>query len=186
MENKAKENIVKAFPNLDLHDKDCHGGIERELAQHIKEFTEEQWRAVLSHDNDYAFQDGISHISWNTDRRAICHAICKEFEKLNSWEYNDTWYTVKMSEYKAPNGMLFRLKLDEPLSFSHGNYHWHIEIINKEDLKPVCTHTAVLLGITDNGRVYINDQHTGTLNDCEKFIEENISRGLSFKIMERK
>lgn len=184
-EIEAKQLVINAFPEYNLNDLDCHGGIEKELAKNIEYFTREQWEVILSSKTDLAFQDGIAHISWNTGRSIIFKAIENNFKRLASWRTPETWDDKVTVEYAAPNGMYFRLIKEIPHVFSNGNYHYHIQIIDEKDLTPICTHTAVILGISADGTAYIVSQRTGTLGDCEKFIETHLTTDSFFKIMER-
>lgn len=183
---EAKRLVINAFPEYNLEDLDCHGGIEVELAKHIEKFTKEQWEVLLSGNASYAFQDGIAHISWNTDRSFIFRAIKEKFERLTSWTYAETWYEVVQVEYKSPNGLFFRLTERVPRSLSSGSSRREIQLIDEKDVTPKFTHTAVIISVDCNGEAYIRNQTTGTLATCEQFVEQNMKPGMFFKIMERK
>lgn len=182
---EAKRLIINAFPEYNLENLDCHGEIEEALAKNIESFTREQWEVILSHSTDYAFQSGVPHISWNTDRCRIFREIGRKFKRLSSWSSRGTWSDTTTVEYAAPNGMFFRLAEETPHAFSGGNYHYHIRIINADEVTPIFTHTAVILSLNIDGTAYIRSQKTGTLADCEKFVEQNMGSGMFFKIMER-
>lgn len=188
MENelKAKQLLDKVFPNIDFENLGCHGEIEEVLAKYVDVFTKDQWEVILSHDADYAFQSGVPHISWSTDRCRIFHAIKTKFKRLSSWTAGGTWSDTTTVEYAAPNGMFFRLTEEIPHAFSGGSYHYHIRIINESEVTPIFTHTAVIISLKNDGSAYIRKQMTGTLPDCEKFVEQNMESGMFFKIMERK
>lgn len=162
------------------------GGIETMLANHVDEFTKEQWEVILSRDMDDFFQDGMAHIDWNADRHFLFRAIQKAFKPRTSWRTSETWVDVVTSEYQSPTGVCFRLTEEVPHTFSGGRYKYHIKLIDESEFTPVYTHTAVILGIDKNGRVFIKDQRTGTLSMCEKFVEDNLESGCFFKIIERK
>lgn len=179
------QQLLDTFPGIDLVGLNGRGGIERMLSKHVSEFTKKQWEVILSRDMDDFFQDGIAHISWNTDRSIIFKAIENNFKRLASWRTQETWVDKVTVEYAAPNGMYFRLTKEIPHAFSSGNYHYNIQIIEEKDLTPIFTHTAVILGISADGTAYIESQRTGTLADCEKFVEGHLTTGLFFKIMER-
>ena len=181
----AKQLLIAAFPNIDLENLGCHGEIEEALAKNIETFTREQWEVILSHSTDYAFQSGVPHISWNTDRSRIFREIGRKFKRLSSWSSRGTWSDTTTVEYAAPNGMFFRLTEEIPHAFSGGSYHYNIRIINADEVTPIFTHTAVILSLNMDGTAYIRNQKTGTLADCEKFVEQNMESGMFFKIMER-
>lgn len=181
----AKQLLIAAFPNIDLENLGCHGEIEEALAKNIEAFTMEQWEVILSHSTDYAFQSGVPHISWNTDRSRIFREIGRKFKRLSSWSSRGTWSDTTTVEYAAPNGMFFRLTEEIPHAFSGGSYHYNIRIINADEVTPIFTHTAVILSLNMDGTAYIRNQKTGTLADCEKFVEQNMESGMFFKIMER-
>lgn len=188
MENelKAKQLLAKVFPNIDFESLGCHGEIEEVLAKYVDVFTKEQWEAILSHDADYAFQSGVPQVSWSTDRCRIFREIGRKFKRLSSWSSRGTWSDTTTVEYSAPNGMFFRLTEEIPHAFSGGSYHYRIRVINADEVTPIFTHTAVILSLKDDGSAYIRKQMTGTLPDCEKFVEQNMESGMFFKIMERK
>ena len=179
------QQLIDTFPGIDLVDLDCHGGIERMLAEHVGKFTKEQWEVILSRDMDDFFQDGMAHINWNTDRHILFQAIQKTFNPRTSWRSSATWVDIVTSEYQSPTGVCFRLTEEIPHAFSSGRYKYRIQLIDESEFTPVCTHTAVILGIDNNGRVFIKDQRTGTLPMCEKFVEDNLKSGCFFKIIER-
>lgn len=181
----AKQLLIVAFPDIDLENLGCHGEIEEALAKNIEAFTREQWEVVLSHSTDYAFQSGVPHISWNTDRSRIFREIGRKFKRLSSWSSRGTWSDTTTVEYAAPNGMFFQLTEEIPHAFSGGSYHYNIRIINADEVTPIFTHTAVILSLNMDGTAYIRNQKTGTLADCEKFVEQNMESGMFFKIMER-
>ena len=183
---KAKRLIINTFPEYNLEDLNCHGGIEAELSKHIEKFTKEQWEVLLSGNSSYAFQDGSAHIDWNTDRSVIFMAIKKKFERLSSWTDEETWYAVVQTEYKSPNGLFFRLTERIPRSISSGSRHVEIKLIDENEVTPKLTHTAVIISVDCNGKAYIKNQTTGTLAACEQFVERNMESGTFFKIMERK
>jgi len=185
-EVEAKRLLIDNFPEFDLENLDCHGEIEELFASNIEKFTKEQWDIILSSNTDYAFQSGTPHISWNTDRQRIFWAIKKSFKRLSSWSTHQTWYDVVTVEYEAPNGLYFRLTEEVPHAFSGGSYKYHVKLIDKSEVTPIFTHTAVILSVDDDGVAHIRKQMTGTLNYCEKFVEENLESGMFFKIMERK
>lgn len=181
----AYKLLINTFPNINIG-VDYHGGIEKELANHVAEFTLEQWKVVLSRDTDCMFEDGIPHINWNTDRSKLFRAIERTFKKLTSWERLETWFHVVTSEYKSPTGVYLRLIERIPNTFSGGQHQFHIQIIDDTECTPVRTHTAVILGVDDNGTAYIQNQCTGTQEECEQFVEKCMKPGMFFKIMERK
>lgn len=182
---EAKRLIINAFPEYNLENLDCHGEIERELAEDVEKFTKEQWDVILSRDTNYAFQNGVPHYGWNTDRKLIFSAIKRKFKRLSSWSTRGTWSDTITVEYKAPNGLFFRLSEEIPHPFSGGSYHYNIRIIDEKDVTPIFTHTAVILSVDNDGIAYIQKQMTGTLAGCEKFVEQNLKPGWFFKIMER-
>lgn len=183
---KAKRLIINTFPEYELEDLDCHGGIETELSKHIEKFTKEQWEVLLSGSASYAFQDGSAHIDWNTDRSIIFKAIEKKFERLSSWTDAEVWCTVVQTEYGSPNGLFFRLTERIPYMLSNERRNREIKLIDENEVTPKLTHTAVILSVDCNGKAYIKNQTTGTLAACEQFVERNMESGTFFKIMERK
>ena len=186
-QEEAYSQLNALIPNVKLSDLDCHGGIEKELANHIKDLTQKQWEVILSTDMDGFFQNGEWGHNWNTDRGILLQAIKNEFEKLNSWRISATWFDIYVAEYKSPTGVYFRIISHIPRSSPNGNSRCLILLINKDELNPKYTHTAVILGIdNDGGCIYIKDQCTGTLAMCEKFVENNLESGYFFKIVERK
>ena len=191
-EKEAHSQLDVLIPNVKLSDLDCYGGIEKELAKHIKDLTRKQWEFILSTDMAGFFQNGEWGHNWNTDRSILLQAIKNEFEKLNSWRTQAPCFDSYVAEYKSPTGVYFRivsLRIVSyiPRSGSNGNSRCLISLINEDELNPKYTHTVVILGIdNDGGGVYIKDQCTGTLTMCEKFIENNLESGYFFKIVERK
>ena len=179
------QQLIDTFPGIDLVDLDCHGGIERMLANYVSEFTKKQWGVILSKDMDDFFQDGMAHIDWNTDRSILFKAIQRSFKPRTSWSSSDTWVDIVTSEYQSPTGVCFRLTKEIPRAFSGGHYKYRIQLIDESEFHPVYTHTAIILGISNDGTAYIKSQCTGTLPMCEKFVENNLESGYFFKIVER-
>lgn len=179
------QQLLDTFPGIDLVGLNGRGGIERMLAKHVSEITKKQWEVILSRDMDDFFQDGMAHIDWNTNRHILFQAIQKTFKPRTSWRSSATWVDIVTSEYQSPTGVCFRLTEEVPHAFSGGHYKYNIQLIDESEFTPICTHTAVILGIDNNGQVFIKDQRTGTLPMCEKFVEDNLKSGCFFKIIER-
>lgn len=183
--DQAIQIFKENFPNINIDGLSCHGEIEQEVCKHVEEFTEDQWKVLLSNNLDMLFQDGLSGISWNTDRHNILYAIRKHFPLITSTSREETWYTVRTYWHNV-NGVCFKLVIEEPHLISAGSFHYYISI---EDQMPTAkTHTACIFCMNDTGKVFIKYQKTGTLEECEDYVQENAHSGdvIGFRIFKRK
>lgn len=160
------------FPEIDFSSVDSgYNQVERLIIPHIKNLNKKQWEVILSYSYSQLFQDGIPHISWNTDRHEIFNELIKEYKLEPTKVYSETWYEVYV--YYIDLGCVkLELTLEEPRSFD-GSTHRHIKIIKDEEKIPVQpTHIAIKLSVK-RGRAYISDQFFGTLDNCTAWVAKN-------------
>ena len=165
---EERELLQKYFPDINIFELNSHNEIEQEICKHIQELTEDQWKTVLSGNVSNLFQNGIPHISWNTDRSLIFREIERLYKPLSSEVYNETWYRVTERFYEVLPGFCLRLKHEHSRSLS-GNDHRDITVVPKEEV-PVCTHSAAIIFLDNDGAFHILDQMTGTEEACKSFI----------------
>lgn len=184
--NEQKALLQQHFPNIDISSLDCHGEIEKEICKHLKELTEEQWNIILDRKVNDLFQDGIPHISWNTDRSHIFQEIEKLYEPVASKTYDETWYHIVIRYYEVLPGFYLQLKHEKSHSIS-GSSHRYITVASEV---PTYTHSAAIILLDNDGRFCILDQMTGTESACKEFIARKCadyqgSKQVTFELMKR-
>lgn len=184
---KERELLQKCFPNINIQELSSHGEIEMEICKHLKELSEEQWKVILDRKFDNLFQDGIPHISWNTDRSYIFREIERLYEPLASEVYDETWYQVTERYYEVLPKFYLKLKYKNSRSLS-GSSHRYIYVVSEV---PAYTHSAAIICLDKDGTFHILDQMTGTEEACKSFIVrkcaeyKNSSKYITFELVER-
>lgn len=184
--NEQKAFLQQYFPNIDISSLDCHGEIEKEICKHIKELSEEQWNIILGRKVNDLFQDGIPHISWNTDRSHIFREIERLYKPVASKTYDETWYRVTIRYYEVLPGFYLKLKFEDSHSIS-GSSHRYISVVSEV---PDYTHSAAIILLNNDGSFSILDQMTGTESACKEFIVRECanyhgSKQVTFELMKR-
>lgn len=176
------DKFASLFPNIDFSEVDSmYNQIEDLLVKHIDEFTVEQWKAICDWKYSDLFQDGIPHISWNTDRSNLCLALIRNMRPYKT--YDETWYEVKVYSIKTKECVL-EVKIESPRSFSSSSRtHYYLKVT--EEFKPVPTHRAIIIAIASDTKAYITNQFAGTESECEDWVSNQLGRrtGQYFKIM---
>lgn len=180
-----KKVMMSAVPEI-LHCTlaDTHGKIESIIAAHIADLTDEQWRAVFDWKYNELFQDGIPHMSWNTDRSTILNAILNAenkgvngFEELNADNWAETWVNVRVKWIKVPSGTVIKYKREDPRVWSSGsNTRYYGSIVEKEDVPRKATHCVVLLAVNGFNEAMIVDQYAGPQDECEDWLVKSVAK----------
>lgn len=190
--NNFKEQralLQQHLPGIDISSLDCYDEIEMEICKHLKELSEEQWKVVLDRKFDNLFQNGIPHISWNTDRSHIFREIERLYKPLASEVYDETWYRVTERYYEVLPKFYLKLKYESSRSLS-GSSHQHIFITSEV---PIYSHSAAIILLDKDGAFHILDQMTGTEEACKFFIvrkcaeykDKDYSKYLTFELIKR-
>jgi hypothetical protein len=168
---------------LKCTESDCHGRIEEIVMNHIDELTDEQWRAVFDRRYDNLFQDGIPHISWNTDRSRILTMVLNSsikkrdgYKTLSADNYPATWVDVNIQWIRVPSGTVIKYKHESPRVWSGSERtRYYGSVVETADVPPKATHCVAALTIDDFNKVHMVDQSCGTQDECEEWIV-NISK----------
>ena len=138
------------------------------------ELTEKQWHAILDHTYDDLFQDGMPHVSWNTDRSSIFATINNCFKSYTGDSWDETWYHVIVLYYKFKSGVVIRLKKEEPIVWGSGSRtRCTVSIVPEDKLPKINTHTAVIFSVNKTyGKVHIVEQYTGTEDEVADWLLE--------------
>jgi len=178
METKFEEmrDQLGKVLNIDFSDIDTgYNKIEQRICEKVDfdELTENQWREILNNNHDL-FQNGIPHISWNTDRSGIFRAINKNYKSYTGDSWDETWYHVIVLYYRFKSGIVIRLKKEEPISWSSGaQTRYSVSIVSEDKLPKVNTHTAVIFSVNKTyGKVNIVEQYTGTEDEVADWLLE--------------
>ena len=163
---------------------DTHGKIESIIAEHIADLTDEQWRAVFDWKYSELFQDGIPHVSWNTDRSKILNAILnaeskdiKGFEELNADTWAETWVNVRVKWIRVPSGTVIKYKREDPRVWSSGsNTRYCGSIVEEKDVPRKATHCVVLLAVNGFNEAMIVDQYAGPQDECEDWLVKSVAK----------
>ena len=162
------------FPEIDFSDVTSgYNQVENKIISYgLDKLTAEQWSVILDSKYNDLFQDGTPHYNWNTERSSIFRSLIYE-NKLQVFKtWNGSWHTVKVY-YANLGNVKLELKKEEPISFGNGSYHFNIRIVDEVPEYP--THIVYSLNIAD-GRVYISDQHLGTLDECTEWASKKGGR----------
>lgn len=172
------------FPNIDFSSVDTsYDKTERLLLPHVTEFTREQWETILSSEFDALFQTGSPSIYWSKDREHILRRLLEVYEPRPFNTHSETQRDVREYSIQTDTGVCLYLELviEEPESFSGGRYHYRIRIV--EEVTPVPTHKAILIGISKDTTASILEQFAGTQDECENWVAKKLHNGMFFKIM---
>lgn len=173
------------LPELkDLTVNDCHGKIESVIANNMAKLTEAQWKAVFDRNFNELFQDGIPHMSWNTDRHQI---ICRlieyasrnqfGFKKLCARTYDETWVEVNEMWVQVPCGTVVKCKVEEPHVWqSSSRTRYNGVVVAPEETPKKKTHIAILMACTRYCKAIIVDQFAGSQDECEDWITEQAKK----------
>lgn len=170
------------FPGIDLSGVDTgYDKTEKLLLSHVTEFTREQWETILSSEFNALFQTGTPHINWRNDREHILYRLLEVYKPKPFNTYSETWWDVREYSIQTATGVCLELTIKEPRSFSGGSYHYRIRIV--EEVTPVPTHRAILIGISKDTTAHIVEQFAGTQDECENWVAKKLHNGMFFKIM---
>lgn len=177
-----KKEMMDVIPDiLRMTIDDCHGKLERLVTDNMDKLQERHWKAVFDSKYDELFQDGISHVSWNTDRSTLLRALfsavfddCRRgYSKLSADAWNETWYDIRILYIKTPCGAVIKYRMEEPRSWSSHCRHKHIgSVVPPEEVPEKSTHTVVLIGCDKYGVAGIYGQFTGSMRQCEEWVTE--------------
>ncbi len=179
METKSFEELrdqLGKILNIDFSDiTNGYNKIEQRICEqaNFDELTEEQWREILEKNGDL-FQDGIPHVSWNTDRSEIFHTINKNYKSYTGDSWDETWYHVIVLYYKFKSGVVIRLKKEEPIVWGgNSRTRYFVNIVPEDKLPKINTHTAVIFSVNKTyGKVHIVEQYTGTEDEAADWLLE--------------
>lgn len=182
--NEFKALFADNLPEIsNLTVNDNHGKIEAFIANNAPKLTEEQWKAVLSSKYSNLFEDGVPHVSWNTDRATIIGRIMEYamgnrfgFEKLSVKTYDETWVHVRIMWLKTPCGTVLKCKIEEPHVLSSSRTRYYVEVIKPEDAPQKVTHIVMLISYTKYAEAHIIEQFAGSQDGCEEWLREKAKK----------
>ena len=164
---------------------DCHGNLERLVTDSMDKLQERHWKAVFDSKYNELFQDGIPHVSWNTDRSTLLRALSsaafddrrRDYSKLSADAWSETWYDIRVLYIKTPCGAVIKYRMEEPRAWSsYSRYRYTGSVVPSEEVPAKATHTVVLVGCDKYGVAGIYDQFTGTMGQCEEWLSEQARR----------
>ena len=173
----------------DLTNLKCYDEIELEVCKHLKELDSDEWGIVLSSNFNDLFQNGIPHISWNTDRRLIARQLERSYEELTSTSWDETWVKCTKRWYEVLPGLIISVKWEEPHLLSGGSTRCFVRI--EKDVPEVYTHSAAIIGLNKDGRFFIKEQISGTEGRCKEWVTKTLQdlgttdTKYTFEIMKR-
>jgi len=136
------------------------------------ELTKDQWRAILEENSDL-FQNGIPHVSWNTDRSSIFYTINNCFKPYTGDSWDETWYHVICLYYKFKSGVVIKCVKKEPIIWGNGRTQYSLSIVTADKVPQRNTHTAVIFSVNKTyGKVSIVEQYTGTEDEVADWLLE--------------
>jgi hypothetical protein len=160
---------------------DCHGNLEQLVVDNMDKLQERHWKAVFDSQYNELFQDGIPHVSWNTDRSKILNSLVhkaidersRDYRKITVDSWTETWSNVTVMYVRTPGGTVIKYKKASPRVWdSRSNTRYYGTVVPPEEVPEAATHTVVLIGCDIYGKASVYDQFTGTMGQCEDWLAE--------------
>jgi hypothetical protein len=147
----------------------------------MDKLQERHWKAVFDSQYNELFQDGIPHVSWNTDRSKILNSLVhkaidersRDYRKITVDSWAETWSNVTVMYVRTPGGTVIKYKKASPRVWdSRSNTRYYGTVVPPEEVPEAATHTVVLIGCDIYGKASVYDQFTGTMGQCEDWLAE--------------
>lgn len=139
--------------------------------------TFENIKTILDHNWSYLFQDGIPHISWNTDCYYVMRAYIsnrKGVKLINSVTYDSTWrhHTVEYFSIPDNSEYVIRFETESPhLYDGHSTTRRIIRIIPITEMPEPAEWLVVAFGYDKFGsEARMTDSYKGSLDDCVAWV----------------
>ncbi len=181
-----KKEMMDVLPEITrMTAEDTRGNIEKLILENMDKLEERHWLAVFDNKYNELFEDGIPHVSWNTDRSRIVSALMSQandnrfryYRKVAMDSWPETWRDVRVMYVETPRGTVIKCQIESPRvwdSYSRTQYYGYV--IPPENVPARATHTVVLIGCDAYGVASIHAQHTGTMGQCEEWVAEQARR----------
>lgn len=171
--NELRDELGQIL-GLDFSDIDTgYNKIEERICEQLDldKLSEEQLTAIFSYKYSDLFQNGIPHVSWNTDRSGIYYKLVKELKPYSSSWYEETWYTVYVSYFVTSTGVAIKAIKEEPRVWGSGSTKHNMTVIPKDSLPSKKTHTGIILGVDpEYGKAFIRDQFSGSEDEVTDWV----------------
>ena len=183
MDNDIKtllDEFKTNFPNLDFssipEDWGGYNKLEDVLAPHVLEFSRNQWDAILNHKYDNLFQNGMPHVSWNTDREYLYCALYKAMKEprpVKTW--TETWDKCAKYSVTTPTGTVIEMRESHPLVRGFDSYRRdrYYLLVKDGPAEPVPTHCAVTIYYDKQDGAYLGKQFAGTFDQCVDWVAQS-------------
>lgn len=166
---------------------DCRGNLEQLIVDNMDKLQERHWKAVFDSQYNELFQDGVPHVSWNTDRSKILNRLVnkaldersRDYRKITVDHWPETWREVTVMYVRTPDGTVIKCEKASPRVWdSYSRTQYYGTVVPPEEVPEAATHTVVLIGCDVYGKASVYDQFTGTIGQCEEWLAEQArSRG---------
>lgn len=176
---KEMMDVIPDIVRMTLND--CHGEIEQLIVDSMDKLQERHWKAVFDSKYNELFQDGVPHVSWNTDRskiitRLVHNAVdnrSRDYRKITVDHWAETWWDVTVMYVRTPDGTVIECKKESPRTWSsYSRTKYCGKAVPPEEVPETATHTVVLIGCDTYGKAGIYGQFTGTMGQCEEWLAE--------------
>ena len=181
-----KKEMMDVIPDIvRMTMNDCHGELEQLVADNMDKLQERHWKAVFDSKYNELFQDGIPHVSWNTDRSKIINSLVHKaiddrsngYRKITVDCWPETWRDVTVMYVRTPGGTVIKCKKSSPRVWdSYSRTQYYGTVVPPEEVPEAATHTVVLIGCDVYGKASVYDQFTGTMGQCEEWLAEQARR----------
>ena len=164
---------------------DTRGNIEKLIIDNMDRLEERHWKAVFDSKYNELFEDGIPHVSWNTDRSKIINNLVRkaidersrDYRKITVDCWTEPWSDVTVMYVRTPGGTVIKCEKSSPRVWdSRSDTRYYGTVVPPEEVPDVATHTVVLIGCDVYGKASVYDQFTGTMGQCEEWLAEQVRR----------
>lgn len=177
-----KKEMMDVLPEIcRMTVQDTHVSIEKLIIDNMDKLEERHWKAVFDPKYNGLFEDGIPHVSWNTDRSSIVTALMRRakddrdrgYKKVAVDSWPETWMDVRVMYVETPCGAVIKCQVESPRVWdSYSRTRYCGRVTPPEEVPAKATHTVVLIGCDAYGVAVIHAQHTGTMGQCEEWVAE--------------
>lgn len=181
-----KKEMMDVLPEITrMTLSDTRGKIEKLITDNMDKLEERHWKAVFDSKYNELFEDGVPHVSWNTDRSGIVSALMNRakdnrvrgYKKVAMDSWSETWYNIRVMYVETPCGAVIKCKVESPRVWdSYSRTKYCGSVMPPEEVPAKATHTVVLIGCDIYGVASIHAQHTGTMGQCEEWVAEQARR----------
>ncbi len=181
-----KKEMMDVLPEIcRMTVQDTHGEIEKLIIENMDKLEERHWKAVFNPQYNELFEDGIPHVSWNTDRSGVVTALMnrakddrfRRYKKVAMDSWPETWRDIRVMYVETPCGAVVKCQVESPRVWdSYSRTQYCGSVVPPEEVPARATHTVVLIGCDTYGKAGIYAQFTGTMGQCEEWVAEQARR----------